>query len=177
MIVLVEAGGRTRAVEVRRGNGGFVVVIDGRERTVDVSAVNGAWSLLIGSASYEVSISDAPDGTMTVRVDGRPVPVSVASSRPAWRDRRRDPAPQGGAAGPSTALGSGPQRIAAPMPGKIVKVLVKPGERVTARQGLVIVEAMKMENELRSPKAGTISEVRVQEGASVEAGAILVIVE
>jgi biotin carboxyl carrier protein len=63
------------------------------------------------------------------------------------------------------------------MPGKIVKVLVKPGEGVTARQGLVIVEAMKMENELRSPKAGTISEVRVEEGASVEAGAILVIVE
>ena len=63
------------------------------------------------------------------------------------------------------------------MPGKIVKVLVKPGDAVEARQGVVIVEAMKMENELRSPKAGTVSEVRVAEGASVEAGAILVIVE
>jgi biotin carboxyl carrier protein len=63
------------------------------------------------------------------------------------------------------------------MPGKIVKVLVKPGDSVDARQGLVIVEAMKMENELRSQKAGTVSEVRVKEGASVEAGTILVVVE
>jgi biotin carboxyl carrier protein len=53
---------------------------------------------------------------------------------------------------------------------------VKPGDTVEARQGVVIVEAMKMENELRSPKAGTVSEVRVAEGASVEAGAILLVV-
>jgi biotin carboxyl carrier protein len=63
------------------------------------------------------------------------------------------------------------------MPGKIVKVLVKPGDSVQPRQGIVVVEAMKMENELRSQKTGTVSEVRVKEGASVEAGAILVVVE
>jgi biotin carboxyl carrier protein len=61
------------------------------------------------------------------------------------------------------------------MPGKIVKLLVKPGDKVQPRQGLVVVEAMKMENELRARAAGTVSEVRVAEGASVEAGAILVI--
>jgi biotin carboxyl carrier protein len=69
----------------------------------------------------------------------------------------------------------GPQRVTAPMPGKIVKLLVKPGDKVQPRQGLVVVEAMKMENELRARAAGTVSEVRVAEGASVEAGAILVI--
>jgi biotin carboxyl carrier protein len=63
------------------------------------------------------------------------------------------------------------------MPGKIVKVLVKAGDSVQQRQGLVVVEAMKMENELRSPKVGTVSEVRVEEGTLVEAGTILVIVE
>ena len=63
------------------------------------------------------------------------------------------------------------------MPGKIVKVLVRPGDAVAARQGVVIVEAMKMENELRSQNSGTVSDVRVKEGDSVEAGAILVIVE
>jgi biotin carboxyl carrier protein len=63
------------------------------------------------------------------------------------------------------------------MPGKIVRILVKPGDSVLARQGLVVVEAMKMENELRAPKAGTVAEVRVTEGASVEAGAVLVVVE
>jgi biotin carboxyl carrier protein len=63
------------------------------------------------------------------------------------------------------------------MPGKIVKLLVKPGDRVEPRQGLVVVEAMKMENELRASAAGTVAEVRAIEGTTVEAGAILVILE
>jgi len=63
------------------------------------------------------------------------------------------------------------------MPGRVVKVLVSPGDRVTARQGLVVVEAMKMENELRAPADAVVREVRVVEGASVDAGAILVVLE
>ena len=63
------------------------------------------------------------------------------------------------------------------MPGKIVRVLVKAGDRVESRQGLVVVEAMKMENELRAKAAGTVAEVRATEGSTVEAGAILVILE
>jgi biotin carboxyl carrier protein len=62
------------------------------------------------------------------------------------------------------------------MPGRIVKVLVKPGEAVAARQGLVVVEAMKMENELRAPGPGTVTDVKVTEGASVEANAVLVVI-
>jgi len=63
------------------------------------------------------------------------------------------------------------------MPGKVVKVLVKPGDAVTTRQGVVVVEAMKMENELRSPKAGTVTQVTAAEGMSVEAGAALLVIE
>jgi biotin carboxyl carrier protein len=63
------------------------------------------------------------------------------------------------------------------MPGRIVRLLVKPGDQVEARQGLVVIEAMKMENELRSPKAGTIKDVAVAEGDSVVAGRLLVVVE
>ena len=62
-----------------------------------------------------------------------------------------------------------------PMAGRIVRVLVKPEEAVAARQPLVVVEAMKMENELRAPRAGTVAEVRVVEGASVEANTVLVV--
>jgi biotin carboxyl carrier protein len=62
------------------------------------------------------------------------------------------------------------------MPGRIVKVLVRPGDAVEARQPLVVVEAMKMENELRAPKAGTVTEVRVTEGSLVEARTVLVVV-
>jgi biotin carboxyl carrier protein len=176
VILQIDAGGRSRSVEVRRSNGRFTVVFDGQEQSVDVHEVGGTWSLLLGTKSYEVAFVEGQDGAMMVHVDGRPVSVSVAPLRPAWNARGR---------GPSTALGAsaatqgaaGPQRIAAPMPGKIVKVLVKPGDSVDAGQGVVIVEAMKMENELRSQKAGTVSEVLVKEGAPVDAGAILVVVE
>ena len=103
-----------------------------------------------------------------VQVDGHPIAVSVRGSA-AWAARGRHAASAGGS--------SGPQRVAAPMPGKIVKILVKAGDRVAPRQGLIVVEAMKMENELRSRTAGIVAEVRVSEGASVEAGAILIVVE
>jgi biotin carboxyl carrier protein len=62
------------------------------------------------------------------------------------------------------------------MPGRVVKVLVTPGAAVAARQGLVVVEAMKMENELRAPRAGTVTEVRVREGAPVDANTVLVVI-
>ena len=169
MILQIDAGGRSRSVEVRHTDGRFTVVFDGQEHSVDVHEVRGTWSLLLGTKSYEVAFVDGQDGAMMVHVDGQPVSVSVAPLRPAWNARGRGPARHGTEAGP--------QRIAAPMPGKIVKVLVKPGDSVDAGQGVVIVEAMKMENELRSRKAGTVSEVLVKEGASVDAGAILVIVE
>jgi biotin carboxyl carrier protein len=82
-----------------------------------------------------------------------------------------------GRGGGAAAVAAGTQQVLAPMPGKVVKVLVKPGDEVKARQGLVVVEAMKMENELRSPKDGRVAEVLVTEGASVEAGRLLVVVE
>jgi biotin carboxyl carrier protein len=184
VIVNVDSGGRTRAVSVTRDNGRFLVSLDGREYIVDVHDIGGVWSLIIGPAegglseqehpgrgeplrSYEVAFVKGSGGAMMVHVNGQPVPVRPAPSRLA-RDARGTGAP---------AEGAGPQRITAPMPGKVVKVLVKAGDRVEARHGLVVVEAMKMENELRARAPGTVVEVRVAEGASVEAGAILVVVE
>jgi biotin carboxyl carrier protein len=165
----ITANGRTRAVEVSRTGDTFHVSLDGRQHEVDVKLIDGVLSLLIGTRSYEISMgSAAPDGSMRVHVDGTPVEVVVAASRPSWSSR-------GGAVSHSTA--EGPQRVSTPMPGKIVKLLVKPGDTVEPRQGLVVVEAMKMENELRARAAGTVTEVCVKEGASVEAGAILVVIE
>jgi biotin carboxyl carrier protein len=62
------------------------------------------------------------------------------------------------------------------MPGKIVRVLVKPGDPVRARQGLVVIEAMKMENELRAARDGTVTEVQAREAMSVDAGTVLVVI-
>ena len=168
MTLYVDVNGRRYAVDVARRNGAFLVSVDGRQREVDVKEVGGVLSLLIGTKSYEISI----DGS-TVHVEGIPVQVGIGSPRPSWGKA---------GASPSIALGTsrgagGPQQISAPMPGKIVKLLVKPGDRVEPRQGLVVVEAMKMENELRARAAGTVAEVRAVEGTTVEAGAILMILE
>jgi biotin carboxyl carrier protein len=167
VILQITAGGRTRAVEVSRSGETFLVSIDGRQHAVDVKETGALMSLLIGSRSYEVSMVSARDGAMMVHVDGVPVEVSIASPR--WVHGRGGAVHAGGAVGP--------QQIRAPMPGKIVKLLVKPGDRVEPRQGLVVVEAMKMENELRARGTGTVAEVRVKEGSSVEAGAILITLE
>jgi biotin carboxyl carrier protein len=113
--------------------------------------------------SYEVSFEAGANGDLIVHVNGVAVPVTIV-------DRRRRRAGSG-EAGSDTQ----PRTIVAPMPGRIVRVLVQPGEAVEARQGLVVVEAMKMENELRAPRSGTVAEVRVREGASVEANAVLVV--
>jgi biotin carboxyl carrier protein len=75
------------------------------------------------------------------------------------------------------AAAAGPAIVRSPMPGRLVKVLVKTGDRVTAGQPVVVVEAMKMENELRAPRAGTVREVRAPEGAAVESGQDLVVVD
>jgi pyruvate carboxylase subunit B len=74
-------------------------------------------------------------------------------------------------------LKSGPFSVRAPMPGRLAKILVKVGETVAPGRGLVVVEAMKMENEIRAPRAGVVKDLRCTEGATVDAGEDLVILE
>jgi biotin carboxyl carrier protein len=185
----VEAAGRAHVVEMRRGARGWLVTIDGRAVSADVTRTGDRWSLLIGppeggprdgadvgagfgrpASSYEIAIEQRGRGEQVVHVNGRAVPVSFLDPR-TGRGRRRD-----GHAGVAAAAG-GPVHVKAPMAGRIVKVLVNVGEPVAARQGVVVVEAMKMENELRAPSAGTVRDVRVVEGASIESGAVLVVIE
>jgi biotin carboxyl carrier protein len=143
------------------------VELGGRTRTVDVVPVPGGWSLILDGRSYEVAVDAGPDGA-TVYVNGVALPVAMPAAFPGA-------ARVGRGRGAAAAGTSGPRRIVAPMPGRIVKVLVRPGDEVAARQGLIVVEAMKMENELRAPGAGTVTDVKVVEGASVEANAVLVV--
>jgi biotin carboxyl carrier protein len=75
------------------------------------------------------------------------------------------------------AAGDGPDHLVAVMPGKVVRILTQVGDIVRQRQALVVIEAMKMENELRAARDGIVKDVRVREGQSVEAGAVLVVVE
>ena len=115
--------------------------------------------------SYDVSFDPGSNGELVVHVNGVAVPLSIVDRR-----HRRGRSGSG-----ESGTDAQPKAIVAPMPGRIVRVLVQPGEAVQARQGLIVVEAMKMENELRAPRDGTVAEVRVREGASVEADAVLVV--
>lgn len=165
-------GGKTRHVVLQRQGAGWHVTVDGQAVDVHAAEVDGArLSLVLGDGAGSgrgvpaIVVPGREPGDLLVAVDGRTMPVRVVSPE---RSRKR------GGAG---ADGSGPQRIVAPMPGKVVRVLVKPGDTVAARQGLVVVEAMKMENELRAARAGTVAAVSVAEGQSVDAGAVLAVVE
>ena len=160
----LDVDGLVRKVQVAREGGRFEILLDGARHVVDAAAIEpGRWSLLMGDGrSHEVVVvANGHDVAATVLVDGATVPVAVRDPR-----RRRDAA---GAHGPA----DGPVRIVAPMPGKVVRVLAAPGDAVAARQGVIVVEAMKMENELRAPRAGIVGEVLVREGALVDAGALL----
>ena len=173
MILQVEVNGRTRIVSVEPvapGSGRFRVTIDGRTREVDARSVD-AWTLSLivldaGGASHEVGLVDSGvPGELIVQTREGPW-RAVVKGRKAPRDR------SAGSAGPS-----GEQRVVAPMPGKVVRVLVAQGAAVQARQGLVVVEAMKMENELTSPMDGRVKAIAVEEGMSVKAGRLLVVIE
>jgi acetyl/propionyl-CoA carboxylase alpha subunit len=170
MKLQVEIGDRVRTVEVVRQPAGYQVLIDGRPRLVDAIQVSpDAWSLIVqdGSAlqSVEAVVSSRPgNGTLDVYLDGLRIPVHVRNGR--------------GRQAADAGTGSGSlQRVGSPMPGKVIRVLVTPGTAVKAKQGLVVVEAMKMENEVRAARDGRVREVLAVEGQSVDAGATLVILD
>jgi biotin carboxyl carrier protein len=115
--------------------------------------------------SVDASIAALARGGFEVSIDGRVVPATLVPRRAR------------GGSGASGAAGAGPQTLVAPMPGRIARVLVARGDEVRPRQGLVVIEAMKMENELRAARAGRVRDVLVVQGQSVDAGVPLVTVE
>jgi acetyl/propionyl-CoA carboxylase alpha subunit len=158
--------GQDRVVEVTQREGGYEVVIDGRKVHVDaVHLKGGALNIIAGTRSARCDIHAGKDGQVSVLIGDTVHELELLDER---RLRMRK------ASGKFSL--EGPQRIDAPMPGKVVRVLVKVGDEVAEGQGLVVVEAMKMENELKSPKAGKVTELHAVEGAAVESGAKLVIV-
>jgi biotin carboxyl carrier protein len=183
MIFDVAVGDRIRTVGIVRKGAVLHVDLDGRTYLVDARRVSDVvLSMLIESdptgPSRSVDVAFATQaaarrnageggGDFDVHLAGRTVPLQI---RPAGSFGRQRKEGQGG----QTA---GPQRLTAPMPGKVVRLLVKAGDEVKARQGLVVVEAMKMENELRAARDGRVREVVVSEGQSVDAGAVLLTVE
>jgi len=137
--------------------------VDGRLVEADAIRISrGAYSILLCGRSLEVTAEETSSGLL-LRANGREFQVEIFDPR-SWRRRR----------GTGIEL-EGRQQLVAPMPGKIVRVLVAAGEQVSAGQGLLVIEAMKMQNEIRSPKSGAVEKV-AREGQTVNAGEVLAIV-
>ena len=167
----IDVNGQSRIVSIERAAAGrYRVVVDGHPTEVDAARVGafGLSLLLDGATASSREVQVAPTGIpgeVLVWFDGRSVPATINGRRT-------------GRGGADVGAGArGDQAVVAPMPGRVVRVLVAAGEQVTARQPVVVVEAMKMENELRSPKTGRVKEVAVAAGTSVEAGRVLVVID
>ena len=166
MIYEIVINGARRRVEFtapRAGESLATIDVDGRRVEADVAQVSaGTYSILIGGRSVEVTAESAP-GILLVRANGREFQVEIVDPR-SWRRAR----------GGGIEL-EGRQQLVAPMPGKIVRVLVEAGQEVESGQGLLVIEAMKMQNEVRSPKSGKVEKV-AREGQTVTAGEVLAVV-
>jgi len=156
--------GKTVQVDVRGEGRSYSVAFEGRRFEIDFyDSGRDFVSLLIDGRSYEVGLEKRANGYGVFFSDDT-LDVELADALAARAAKHKKGA-------------SGPARIAAPMPGKLVRLLVEVGQQVEAGQGLVVIEAMKMENELRASRSGTVKEVPVREGQAVDAGALLVVVE
>jgi len=162
----VMVGGKLRVVELVRVDEEWQISLDGNE--LDVSVVEVAphtFSVLLKGESHQIRIVPRPDGTLTLYSGLAEYHGEVTDPR-LWRGRRH-----------GALEAKGRQQITAPMPGKVVRLLVQEGDAVEAGQGLLVVEAMKMQNEIRSPKSGRVEKLLAKEGLAVNAGDVLAWVE
>jgi biotin carboxyl carrier protein len=172
----IDVNGHAREVTVHRTDGQFIVHVGDRSWEVDAARIDQhTLSLLVRAPrertspgelpvhrSREVTLVPDPGAaSTTVRVAGVAMTVSL--------NGRRRARGHGGHT-------SGPQRVLSPMSGKVLRVLVKPGDAVVARQPIAVIEAMKMENEIRAGRDGRVTEVAVRDGQSVDGGTLVAVV-
>ena len=159
----VHIDGKKRVVEFDRRGEDWTFRVDGKTVEAEVAEISsGVYSILLGGRSFEARV--APHGErLTVEVGSSRMTAEVID--PTHRRRERGEAER-----------EGVQQIAAPMPGKVVRLLIEQGSPVEAGQGILVLEAMKMQNEVRSPKSGTVERLLVKEGQAVNAGDVLAVV-
>ena len=159
-------GRTTHVVDLQKDSAAYKVFLDGHPVDADVilTAPN-AISVILNGAAFEIHIAPSPDGNYKLQAGPHEFQAEVRDPR-AWRGKKHGAIEM-----------EGRQEILAPMPGKVIRLLVKVGDEVEAGQGLIVVEAMKMQNEIRSPKKGKVEGIQAKEGQPVNAGDILAWVE
>jgi biotin carboxyl carrier protein len=165
MKIELEIDGQMIEGEFTLAGGAAQLTFGGATREAQVSEPEpGMFTVIINSHVYRCALEESPGGAVEVVVNGERIPVAA-------RDKKH----LRGQAGAASA--SGQVKLSSPMPGKVVRVLLSAGDEVAARQGVLVVEAMKMQNEVQSPKAGKIAEIKVSEGQTVNAGEALAVIE
>jgi biotin carboxyl carrier protein len=158
--------GKTHHVEVTRGEKLWSCKVDDQEMEVDAAlTARDVLSVLVGGKAYEIKRERSLQGELHMVIGSARYAVDVQDPR-SLRTRRA-----------VAGAEAGPQKIKAAMPGKIVRILVSEGDDVEAGQGVIVMEAMKMQNEMKSPKAGRVQKVLTAEGSTVNAGDTLAVVE
>ena len=157
----IELGGKKHRVETATRGGREQWSIDGRALEADAVEVStGVYSILVDGKSFEVRVEPFA-GKLRVSTSGREIEASVRDPRE-WQRR-----------GHSGAETEGRQQIVAPMPGKVVRLLVATGDVVQAGQGIVVVEAMKMQNVLRAEQDGKVKKIHATAGATLAVDALI----
>jgi biotin carboxyl carrier protein len=169
MTLWLDINGRLRKVEIPSATTGETTcLVDGRPIKVNAQILTpGVLSLLTldpPTQQFRCILDTSSEGDAVV-INGTRIPFALDDPR-SLRARRN-----------AGAGADGPKAIKAPMPGRVIRILVSPGDEVAAQQGLIVIEAMKMQNELKSPKAGRIARVAAREGDTVQSGDILIVVE
>ncbi len=163
MRLAVKVRDHVHDVVVTRQNGHYIVEVDGRHHEVDSHKLEyNFYSFITDELSYEVSVERDGD-TYKVRRGAAQLDATISDPSRQARD--------------SLAAKAGPEKIVSQMPGKVVRVLVAEGDEVEAGAGVIVVEAMKMENEIATINGGTVTKIAVSPGAAVEGGALLLVVE
>lgn len=162
----------------------YDVSIDGKSYRLDLSQVEGRWSCRLDGREVEVDAVLARPNVLSLRLGNKAYEVKcerVGADIHIWVGSRRFAAevrdPRSLRSRARVSDDRGPKKLTAPMPGKVVRILLTAGTVVEAGEGVLVVEAMKMQNEVKSPKKGTIQKILVGEGTAVNSGDVLAIVE
>jgi len=159
-------GTTKHVVDLEKTGSSYKVLLDGEPVDADVIlAAPNAVSVILNGAAFDIHIAPTLDGTYKLQTGPHEFRADVRDPR-AWRGKK---------AGALEAEGR--QQLIAPMPGKVIRLLVSAGDQVEAGQGILVIEAMKMQNELRSPKTGKLERLHAKEGQAVNAGDILAWIE
>jgi biotin carboxyl carrier protein len=158
--------GKTHHVELTQGEKTWLCKVDGQEVEVDAAlTARDVMSVLADNKAYEIKRERSLQGELHMVIGSARYAVDVQDPR-SLRTRRA-----------VAGTEAGPQKVKAPMPGKIVRILVNENDEVKAGQGVIVMEAMKMQNEMKSPKDGKVQKILTAEGSAVNAGDTLAIIE